>query len=98
MSGNIFKKLNPIEHFKNTNKKLKEGDWMGAIVDPGNIFSGDEEAPVVEDSTLTDAEMGSIADNEAKRKAKQRKEVTQTVLTSPLGATGAATQTKKLGG
>ena len=73
---------------------------MGLIVDPGDAFTAlkPDEPAQVEDKTLSDAELGAIADSEARRRAKQRKEVTQTVLTSPLGASGATTQTKKLGG
>lgn len=71
---------------------------MGLIVDPGGAFTDPEEPEKVEDTSLSDAELGAIAGDEAARRAKKRKEVTQTVLTSPLGATGATTQTKKLGG
>ena len=48
--------------------------------------------------TLTETEQANIAQEEAKRKAKKAKSGTQTILTSPLGATGAATAKPKLGG
>ena len=98
MSSSFDKLFNPITHLKNTFKKTKEGDWMGLIVDPGGAFTDAEEPEQIEDTTLSDAEMGLIGKVEAARKAKKRKEVTQTVLTSPLGASGATTQTTKLGG
>lgn len=98
MSGSFDKLFNPVTHFKNTNKKIKEGDWMGLVVDPGGAFTDQEVPEQVEDTTLSDSEMGLLGKIESALKAKKRKEVTQTVLTSPLGATGATTQTKKLGG
>lgn len=90
--------LNPIDHLKETWEKTKEGDIQGLILDPGNVFT--PEIPEIEEAEegMSDAELASIASEEAKRKGKKRKEVTQTVLTSPLGATGAETSTKTLGG
>lgn len=97
MSSSFDKLFNPFTHIKNTFKKVKEGDIKGLILDPGGAFEADKPEKV-EDTTLSDAELGSLAQQEAARRAKMRKETTRTVLTSPLGASGATTQTKKLGG
>jgi len=57
-------------------------------------------APSVGDITeTTSTKMAETAQEQAKRKARKKKETTQTVLTSPLGATkDAKTAITKLGG
>jgi len=68
----------------------------------GGLFSRPKAPKIVQapppEPELSQAELSLLADEESKRKGKKRKEVTQTVLTSPLGASGATTQKPKLGG
>ena len=106
MSGAI-KELNPIKHVKNTFKNIKEGNWEQAILDPGDVMGPpmeDIEPGTAGDIIETpDTEMATIAaetaTEEARRRNKKKKETTQTVLTSPLGATETAkTAVTKLGG
>lgn len=100
MSGAV-KTLNPFDHVKNTFNNIKEGNWTQAVLDPGDAFSvAEPEVPeAVEDTTMSESEKAVIAGEEAKRQAKKKKETTQTVLTSPLGATTTAkTAVTKLGG
>jgi len=76
--------------------------WVKFVADPFKLSDKSKPkkpAPVQEDTSLTDAEMSVLADEEAKRKAKIKAKGTQTVLTSPLGATTTAkTAITKLGG
>lgn len=76
------------------------GDPLGVNwTDPLGLGEEPPEAATVEDTSLSDSEKAILADEEAKRQSKKKKETTQTVLTSPLGATTTAkTAVTKLGG
>lgn len=76
------------------------GDPLGVNwTDPLGLGEEPPEPVEVEDTTMSEPEKAVIAGEEAKRQAKKKKETTQTVLTSPLGATTTAkTAVTKLGG
>tara|TARA_R110001632_G_scaffold180384_1_gene300467 strand:+ start:685 stop:957 length:273 start_codon:yes stop_codon:yes gene_type:complete len=71
------------------------------LADPLGLASGEKIAPAVQESQagLSESEKSNLASEEAKRKSKKKAAGTDTVLTSPLGATtSAATAVTKLGG
>ena len=100
----VVKTLNPIDHVKNTVKNWQEGNYLQAVLDPGDAFgpANPEDAPGMSESDVIQDDPRSMAESaaeEAKRKGRKKKETTQTVLTSPLGATkDAKTAITKLGG
>lgn len=102
MSGAVSKVVQTVGKIMDPGGLVQKtvGDPLGVEwTDPLGLGQEPIEAQTIEDESLTDAEKAILADEEAKRQSKKKKEATQTVLTSPLGATTtASTAVTKLGG